>query len=109
MVTIQPSELFVFSTSILIVLIASLSVLFISLPVASIHINLFLFDHHFQFCFCFVQFDLFDYPVFDYSIIQFFFCPDTEIVFQVFWSPYQEPSSKSINIIRKTAPSFVLE
>jgi hypothetical protein len=87
MVTIQPSELFVFSTSILIVLIASLSVLFISLPVASIHINLFLFDHHFQFCFCFVQFDLFDYPVFDYSIIQFFF----SVLILKLYSKYFDP------------------
>jgi hypothetical protein len=36
------------------------------------------------------------------------FCSDTGLVFQVFWSPYQQPSSKSINIIHKTPPSFVL-
>jgi hypothetical protein len=36
------------------------------------------------------------------------FCPYTGIVFQVFWSPYLQPSSNAINIIQETAPSFVL-
>ncbi len=50
--------------------------------------------------FCFVRFALFDYSVFDHhSFTQCIFFPDIGTVFQVFWSPYQQPSGKSINII----------
>ncbi len=41
-------------------------------------------------------------------LLSVIFCPDTVIVFQVFQFPYQQPSSKSINIIHQTVPSFVL-
>ncbi len=84
-----------------------LSVLFVSLPVALIPIYLFLFDHP-QFCFCYVWFALFDYSVFVYLIIQCYFLSWYWNCVQVFQSPFQQPSSKSINIIHKTAPSFVL-
>jgi hypothetical protein len=47
--------------------------------------------------FLFYRSALFDYSVFNYLTIRLFsaiFCSDTGIVFQVFWSPYQQPSGK---------------
>ncbi len=75
MVTIQPSELFVFSASFFNCvhcrfICCCLSVLFVSLPVASIHIHSF---DHLQSCFCFVRSTLFEYSVFNYSLIQGYF------------------------------------
>ncbi len=62
-----------FSASVLIVLVASLSavvyqLLFVSLPVASIHIYLFQLDY-LQFCFCFVR--LFSVQLLNYSVLFF--------------------------------------
>ncbi len=37
-----------------------------------------------------------------------FFCSDTGNLFQVFWSSYQQPSHKSINIITQDWAPFVL-
>ncbi len=94
MVTIQSSVLYVQWISVY------------SYLVSSVIVHQLFYFH--SFCFAFVWFALFDYSMLHYLYIQCIFCPDTGNVFQVFWSPQQQPSGKSINIIHQTAPSFVL-
>jgi hypothetical protein len=61
-----------------------------------------------RFCFAFVRLLCLIIQCSIIRILSVIFCPDTGIVFQLFWTPYQQPTSKSINIIHQTAPSFVL-
>jgi hypothetical protein len=61
----------------------------------------FVFDYIF-FLFCCFKFILLSvrsvHQIIQYSITEYYFCPDIGNVFQVFRSPLQQPPSKSINI-----------
>jgi hypothetical protein len=110
MVTIHPSVfVHVQCISFQSLFVASLSavihqLLFDILPVVfRIRIHLFLFNY-LQFCFCFVLSVLIDYSVFNYSVSYWNCIPGISIHI----TPCQQPSSKSLNIIHQTAPSFVL-